>query len=239
MSWVVDKFHKRGWLAACEGAATNDDLFSRFRRNTSIIVVVASEQHDPKLDENRAKAYRSLIQGKLPDGIERIDKIGSPIRWMHEDGMRMSREMCRYLWTKGDIEKKCLTVDSNTVIIEIGGGFGGQRVLFPQADYTIIDYHECGLLQKRFCRECGVDVRTLRAESFDCMLLPRYDLIISNYAFDELEQWQQEYYMKVVERCDHGYFVANRDRDRMRTMFPVKEYGDEPKSVGSGQIMTW
>jgi len=239
MSWVVNQYHKRGWLEACEAAAMNDKLYAAFRRNPSIIVVVASEQHDPILDEARAKAYYSLLTDALPDDIESMDKIGSPIRWRHDNGRRLSREMSRYLWAKQDIQRKTFPVDESTTIIEIGGGFGGQAALFRDADYTIVDYHECGLLQSRFCGDCGMKVRTLRAESFDCSLLPKYDLVISNYAFDEFEEWQQKAYMKIIDRCQHGYFTANRDRDRMRNMLPTKGHCDEPSTIGSGQIMWW
>lgn len=250
LNWRVNQFHKRGWLSACEACATNDHLFAEFRRNSQIIPIVASEQHDPVLDHRRAHAYYQLVMeaaSNMPKwgAIHTMDRIGGPLWWKFDDHL-ISREMLRYLHTYQDIAKR-LTITPQPRIIELGGGFGGQAAIFNWAatnlntlvDYTIVDYHEVGLLQKRYCKECLFSPTLLTTENFDCKMLPEYDLFISNYALDELPEWQQRHYLQIAERCRQGYITANCEPERLFGLFPVREQTQEHPSIGSATVMWW
>ena len=247
MTWNVPWHIKRGWLQAAEACATNDNLFAEFRRHALLITVVASEQHDPALDRKRAEAYWKLVE--LHEDIKlcnhelrNIDKIGDPITWNSCNDY--SREILRYLHTLFDMNEKTGVFEGK--VIELGGGFGGQAAIHclmnDHERYTIVDYHEAGLLQKRFCREAGFNITTLRAESFDCKIQPEYDLFVSNYSFDELPLWQQKHYVTIAQRCKHGYVTANAERGRVIELLSpcgAIKHEQERESIGTAEVIWW
>ena len=107
---------------------------------------------------------------------------------------------------------------SNFNIIEIGGGYGGQcKILddiFKFKSYTIIDLPECMQLINKYLSHFKIDnarvVTHTELDQKDC------DLIISNYAFSEVDRkGQLKYIEKIISKAPRGYMIYNWQRDQL------------------------
>ncbi len=97
-------------------------------------------------------------------------------------------------------------------IAEIGGGYGGQCKIindyFDIKDYHIMDIPEANALTARYLNT--LKVKNFRNSSFDELEVEEYDLIISNYAYTELDRGLQDVYKtNIIDGSDNGYITCN------------------------------
>ena len=240
--WILPHETQKGYLEACQRAATDDESFSEFRSKPPLLSIWGHIQGDEGQEYFDAIIAEGHIARWAMDEIVEMNNIGSP-HVFSCDGMILSPTAFRYLYVVSGLMS--LPKQSAPLsIIEVGGGYGGlaatAKKFLDVEDYTIVDFHEAGLLQQRYLRECDIDdVTTLRAETFECHLKDKYDVFISNYSLDEFNEPTQERYIQhVVSRCRHGYVTVNIDKDRLRDLLPCTDSYPEPGNCHP-EVMRW
>lgn len=199
--------------ALCDLASRNSVVFRVFRRS---LIYRSVLEH---VSEDQGHLYlRSLIEnGPLSqDQIELClgDRVGWPRRYWYGELGRVSPTTLRYLKVASDIEALFGSINSLHVG-EIGSGYGGQlRVLdrlTTPASYALFDLPEALNLTRRFLYHCGgVSIPNLLTVDGRTPQTFKLDLVISNYAFSELDrQLQEEYLQKVVLNSARGYVTYN------------------------------
>lgn len=144
--------------------------------------------------------------------IEGIDAWGNPIRWPgillgtpHSYSPTTLRYLATALWLK---RSGYLTTGAN--ITEIGVGFGGlaaMNALISDTSTTLVDLPQVERAALRMLDENKVAGRARVSADSDGA---RIDLVISNYAFTELNSTIQEDYLhKYLKRSTRGVIVSN------------------------------
>lgn len=141
-------------------------------------------------------------------------------------------------------------------IAEIGGGYGGQcKVIsdyFDIKDYHIMDIPEANALTKRYLNTLGV--KNFRNSSANELKVEEYDLIISNYAYTELDRELMDVYKeKVINGSANGYITCNfiihfaaggqfdtYSKDELLALKPNTEVlNEEPLTAPTNFILVW
>lgn len=118
-------------------------------------------------------------------------------------------------------------------IVEIGGGYGGQCVVANAMGsfkkWSIYDLPEANLLQEKYLHQNNITKYDLMSSpNFESINdsskeTKKYDLLISNYAFSELERPIQEaYYNQVISNTQNGYMIMNFGWD-INNQFTLQE----------------
>jgi putative sugar O-methyltransferase len=141
-----------------------------------------------------------------------IDQVGKPRKFRFKPYGTFSPTLLRYLKVYLDLEKFFGSL-RNLNIVEIGIGFGGQasliRLLSKPLSYTLYDIPPVLGLAQKFIEE-------IEASGNFTFLDGRNpepsdpDLVISNYAFSELNrELQDQYLQNVVLKSARGYITWN------------------------------
>jgi putative sugar O-methyltransferase len=156
---------------------------------------------------------------KILNNVSINDKLGNPQIHNYifkEQNIAISPSTLYYTKIWSDIIS--LFGDTkNLSIVEIGGGYGGQCLVAKHfsgfLDWTIYDLPEVNLLQNKYLNSNKVDNFYLyHTPTNDSNIShnKKYDLLISNYAFSELNRdVQEEYLFKVIKNCKNGYMIMN------------------------------
>ena len=117
----------------------------------------------------------------------------------------------RYIKVLSDLIKVFGSLDGFK-IAEIGGGYGGQcKVIcdyFDIKDYHIADIDEANKLTEKYLTK--LDVKNFRNSTFDKLDVEEYDLVISNYAYTELDRGLQDSYKEtIINGSTNGYITNN------------------------------
>lgn len=196
----------------CRLAATSDFDFKRFRHQPVYTGVVETV---PPAD---GAAYITVALRNDPsvashlDEFRRNDAVGAPMVCQYGPIGGFAPTTLRYVQTATDLKRLFGSLDGMRVV-EIGGGYGGQcRILHALnriASYTIVDLPESLDLAKRYLGEFGVPNVTFAPPDQDSF--PNFDLLISNYAYSELDKATQDlYFDRIVSRSRHGYMMYNQ-----------------------------
>ena len=102
---------------------------------------------------------------------------------------------------------------SGKKIIEIGAGYGGQCLilnkLFTPSEYAIVDLDESSELSNKYLNINGIKPRIIKISEMND-LDEDFDIMISNYAYSELDKNLQDlYYDKIIKRSKNGYLTYN------------------------------
>ena len=196
----------------CSMASQQDQIFKKFRSSRVLISVldhVSIEQGYQYIKEisNLHSWTREFTQA-----LKKIDSLGKPKRYKFKCFGTFSPTLLRYLKVYLELNESFKSLD-NLDIVEIGVGFGGQasviNILSKPRSYTLYDIPPVLALSKRFMRELGIignlnfndGVSPARIES---------DLVISNYAFSELNPEIQDLYLNnVILNSKRGYITWN------------------------------
>lgn len=196
----------------CELAAQDDSVFSSFKRAPAYQVIL---EH---VGFATGQAYLADILRNSPEFVALFDKfrendaIGNPITYDYGKYGRFSPTTLRYIKVASDIKRMIGDV-SGMRIVEIGGGYGGQCKILADAmgfaTYTIIDLEKCVPLIEKFLSLQQVSgVQCLASD--DVAAVGPCDLVISNYAFSEVDSaGQREYIKYVIEGAPNGYMTLN------------------------------
>jgi phospholipid N-methyltransferase len=206
----------KGWLGSdkeryidfCLKAAENDNLFSFFKQNPDYTSILEHVSED--LGRNYYSLLKDDYKNLIPKAAEINDRIGNPVLMHTQNGM-VSPTTLRYLKVLQDIDEK---TPVGAKIVEIGAGYGGQaRIIMNLAkdrnkikSYTAIDLYGPSLIQNKYNK----DITEFKSIDFDSMEELSSDLVISNYAFAELNrEIQTEYLNKIILNAKHGYITYN------------------------------
>lgn len=210
---AISLSQKCPYPAICQLAAENESVFVNFKRNPNyqqVLEHVLYETGCQYLDVI-VKDYPYLIP--YFDQFRENDLLGNPITYSFREYGVFSPTTLRYIKTLGDLVHKFGDL-SNKHIVEIGGGYGGLcKVLSTLnfASYTLIDLPECNALSKKYVEKLGIpNVFFIDSTELQDHELGTYDLIISNYAFSEIEKKEQVVYLeKLIKHIPNGYMIMN------------------------------
>ena len=211
-SSITDSQLLASYPSLCGLAATDVEIFKKFR---SAKVMITALDH---VSIEQGNAYLSEILNSrswsetFTEVLDNIDKVGKPKKYNFKPFGTFSPTLLRYLKVYTDLEKNFGPLRGLN-IVEIGIGFGGQASLIGLLDkplsYTFYDIPPVLELAKKFTNELGVpgvltfiDGRTPTPSNSD--------LVISNYAFSELNREVQDEYLKnVILQSPRGYITWN------------------------------
>lgn len=197
----------------CQEAAANQELFCNFRQHQSCKEIVETLGYGQALD------FLHEIEFKYPHLLQYFkticaeDNIGNPIQYSFPTIGTCSATILRYVKVVGDLQKEFGDL-SNLEIYEIGAGYGGQcKILHTITGfkrYTLIDIPECTPLIKKYLQCFDIkNISIISNNSLDKVFYP--DLIISNYAFSEIDREEQLlYFEKVIKHAQRGYMIYNQ-----------------------------
>ena len=119
---------------------------------------------------------------------------------------------------------------SNLKICEIGVGYGGQaRIIFAKfpkvASYAFVDLQSALNLSKKYLSHFSDISAKMDFYTLDNLGKNDYDLVISNYAFSELNRTIQELYLQaIIHRSKHGYITYNEISGDELASYKIGEY---------------
>lgn len=200
----------------CFEACNSEKRFMTFKRDPRFRIVL---EH---VERAQGEAYLQSILKRNPDflwnHLEKFktnDRIGSPHMETYDRVGSISPTTLRYVSCALDLLEQFQDLN-HLNIVEIGGGYGGLcKILFDVwpniQSYTICDIpivnQLCAKYLKTFaCWNRVVHVNGLTMES----PLAHKDLVISNYAFSEINQDGRRLYEEyVLKDSPRGYMMIN------------------------------
>jgi putative sugar O-methyltransferase len=215
------------YLTLCNLAANDDKYFEKFRSCSSYRAIL--ENVDGKSGDQICDAFEKY--GFQVQSFSHLwhSEIGDPYKYHFPKIGLVSPTELRY--TKIILELELLFGKLNSFVIsEIGVGFGGQggQILntYQVSSYEFIDLPQPLALVKRYLQEINSSERAVFTESGKARSNQR-DLVISNYAFSELNSDLQQYYFeKVISRSDRGYVIYNHITPDGYGTMSAKEFAD-------------
>lgn len=196
----------------CEKAAKDPETFSKFRSHPMILNVI--DTVDKKLGEK----YLRIVQRNSPSYLNRYDliqnyeKTGSPKLSSYFNFGRVNPTTLRYMKVTSDLKKQFGPLDQLR-IVEIGGGYGGLPTMISLfegfKEYTIVDLPQVLELAKTFLTKMKVD-HVNYVSNNEIEKVSQCDLLVSNYAFSEIDQEEQLNYLnKLITKVPAGYMIIN------------------------------
>ncbi len=212
-TWTVGPTENGKWFKqTCLLALSNDILFKTFRSAREFREIIGNEN----------EAYGKQIVTDCDLSIlgdirnyKYLDEIGGPIRYYYSEiDCELSPTTLRYMNTVLDVTKHFTELDDKR-IIEIGGGYGGLCSVLSQIieykKYTFVEIEPVIGLAKRYLNEINKE-----NEEIDLVVpeqIPEdveWDLLISEYAFCELNEEGIEFYLKhIFPRVKNCYLGMN------------------------------
>ncbi len=201
-----------GYPNFCQLAANNDHIFASFKRQP---VYRAILEH---VDYETGRQYLQIILAEHPEFLKDFDlcrqndAIGDPIVHDYGEYGVFSPTTLRYIKVAGDLKQRFGDL-SQKHIVEIGAGYGGQCKILSDligfASYTIIDLPQCNALSRRYLQKQNVK-NVFFIDNDKLNSVKTFDLVISNYAFSEIDRDEQKNYLNfVVEQAPCGYMTLN------------------------------
>ncbi len=209
-SSITDSDMLASYPSLCGFAVKNSEIFKKFRSSRVMFEAldhVSIEQGNGYIAE--ILKYTSWSE-KFTRVLVEIDRVGEPRKFRFRPYGTFSPTLLRYLKVYTDLEKNFGSL-KNFTIAEIGIGFGGQASLISLLDkplsYIFYDIPPVLELAQKFIKEINVtgDFKFIDGRN------PRPskpDLVISNYAFSELNRSLQDQYLKnIVLSSPRGYIT--------------------------------
>jgi hypothetical protein len=190
----------------CFDAIESETIFNNFRHFTDCGIVDSCW-------DTLGRDCLLLLQELNPEVITKLitsDEICNPKKTYYpEIGLKLNATTIRYGLTAVNILKLFDIRDMN--ILEIGIGYGGQcKVLHDLAkpkSYTLVDYPGVLELSKKWLGK--FEIKPILRDRDDIKYM-NYDLIISNFAFSEMDkEWQAFYLEHLIDYIPRGYMVCN------------------------------
>jgi len=245
-----------GYPEICLKASQNEEVFQRFKKikeYTQILEHTSIEYGQNYIDiirrdnpilltkENMSKfKTNDLYGGSSPHNYGEIDISPSTLRYI-----KVLSDLIKLF---GDL--------NNFKIAEIGGGYGGQCKIindyFNIKDYHIMDIPEANQLTKKYLNR--LNVKNFRNSYYTDINIEKYDLVISNYAYTELDRELMDVYKKlVIDGSDNGYITCNFiidfaaggnfDTYSKDELVSLKEntsiISEEPLTAPTNFVLTW
>jgi len=247
MKWNYDDL---SYQQVCLNAAVDDSFyyFKKLPGYTRVLEHVSIEQGYLFLDI--IKRDNPQLMG-LVDDFFLNNMCGAKVH--NYDGFSLSPSTLRYVKVLSDLITLFGSLN-NLKIAEIGIGYGGQMFIintaFEPKDYTLIDIPVVCDLTKRYLSEIekvfgGMTYRILTPGQIQ----PEdYDLVISNYAFSELDKDGMDYYLEnVINKSTHGYLTCNINSSfgySYEELYPLIKHDitviqEEPLTGPTNKLIYW
>jgi len=199
------------WAEVCAAFANGTLKTPGFRRNSAVRNIV--ETVGPVDGRFYGARIREWAPAWLTNArIARVDAWGDPIRWPGRLlGMprAFSPTTLRYLATALWLQRQGYILPGGEVI-EIGVGYGGlaaMNALVSGSITTLVDLPAVEQSAMRMLDENGLGQHGCLSQERNPSTVP---LVISNYAFSELNAVIQDQYLeRYLKRADHGVIISN------------------------------
>ena len=207
-SSITDSEILASYPSLCGSAAKNSEIFKKFRSSRVLVEALDHVSIEQGNDYILEILKNTSWSEKFTKVLVEIDKVGGPRKFKFRPYGTFSPTLLRYLKVYIDLEKNFGSL-KNLNIAEIGIGFGGQASLISLLDKPLSYIPPVLELAQKFTKELDVpgnftfiDGRNPKSSN--------PDLVISNYAFSELNRDVQDQYLKnVVLHSPRGYITWN------------------------------
>ena len=230
----------------------NEKKFKNFKRNTKYRLILEHTNYE------FGKKYLEIIRKENPDFLSKIEKfkindlIGNPIKFNYNEIKKISPSTIRYIKVASDIKKIFGNISGN--FAEIGAGYGGQYLIldkiFDINSYNIFDLNDVNKLIEKYLEHYLTNsyYQTSTINQFDGSV--KFDFLISNYAFSELNKKVQiKYLQKIIQKSKKGYMTMNSGMfsnkdclsiEEIKTYLPdIKILDENPKTYDGNYIIIW
>ena len=214
--WAIEERKAKLYYDICKLASENEEVFSRFKTSGEYTTILSH------VDKQRGSLYLRDIEIQYPELLKDNrylinDKLGGDefvnssrkfkenfFNRNNKEKISIDPSTLRYLKQVGDI----LSICKPTSIVEIGGGYGGLLLLLSQycdvKSYYGYDHPDVIKLVKKYLGNYNISVED--------EVKDKYDLVISAFAWDELNVNVRKWYIdNVFTKGEHGYIVASEE----------------------------
>lgn len=251
-SSITDSNRYISYLTLCDLASENEKIFSKFRSYEVMIEVLDHVTY------KQGKEYLNALDNfggwntQYGELIRKLDFYGRCKKFNFKNLGTFSPTMLRYLKVHLEI-KNIFGSFAGLRLTEIGVGFGGQAAILgglnPPLQYNLCDLPEVLKLTKKFLSTNLIDLNCKYIDGRDPIELTS-DIVISNYAFSELNRALQSKYLdRVILKSRMGYItwnpLAERDfngysLDELLNLIPNAVMQDEnPNTFPGNKLITW
>ena len=201
----------------CLQAANDNQIYATFRRNPIYTSVVETVSKESGQDYFQMALLQTPGLREYFDDFVTSERVGSPHTFPYKEKLfsrkyLFSPTTIRYIKVLSDLLQFFGSLDGMN-IVEIGGGYGGLCKIISDfcriESYTLIDLKPALNLSQKFLSEFSLaNIHYLTEE--DLSHCKQYDLVISNYAFSEINRNVQNLYMKnILQMSSRGYLLCN------------------------------
>lgn len=222
------------YIQSCIDATINQKKFNVFRRNPNYTKILEHFSHNYGLEFLKIINKDKYILKYLENALKN-DLVGSPITNDYPKIGKVSSTTLSYIKVVSDLGKLFNSLGSMS-ICEIGVGYGGLcRIIgcyyYPQS-YTLMDMPEVLNLSRKYLNQYNIDYR-LHYRTVSELNGNTYGLVISNYAFSELEKSIQQIYLtRIIKPSRRGYMIYNDISPKSYNSFTVEEIKKHLEDAG-------
>lgn len=212
-NWTcVDMSATDSYADICREAVLDDEVFKTFKTDSRYTPVL--EHVSPEDGQRYIKGILQYdLDPQIIDSFKENDKFGgSQIVEYDEPFGKISPSTLRYIQNTLDISHFVGECEINK-IVEIGGGYGGLcktiSCLCDFDEYHIYDMEPASKLQKKYLSNFDVGDKVFTHSTPE--KIDNVDLLISNYAYSELNlELQNAYYENVIVNSKRVYMILNK-----------------------------
>lgn len=234
--------HYSSYTDVCLNAFNNEDVFNNFKNIEEYTKILehTSVEYGTKYLDILLSRYKENDLLEIIKNVIKNDLLGNSKKHkykIYNEFVNISPSTLYYTKIWSDIILLFGTTKKMN-IVEIGGGYGGQclvgKYFSDFASYTIYDLEEANLLQQKYLSKNNINNVSFFSsptKNNNINKILKYDLLISNYAFSELNRHiQEEYLNKVLLNSSNGYMIMNFGWN-LPNLFTVEELKKELKSL--------
>ena len=199
------------YKAVCLKACIDEFVFKFFRRHPSYDYIVECGSFED------ARDYGGNIVTSYPDILPMIeeyrknDNFGGPMTGNYAQFGQICPNTLRHIHMAAEIRRIFGSLAEKRVA-EIGGGYGGLcriiKAMMGYRSYSIFDLRETLLLVKKWLEKLDTKADFWYLDDYNST--EYFDMVISVFAFSEINKDVQDLYLdKVIKRSHHGFMVFN------------------------------
>lgn len=215
------------YVMVCKDAVFHSGTFSKYKSATQYRIILEHTSYSLGLSYLAISRHNHQVMQTLKAITQK--ESGQPFVYTYPEIGKASPTQIRYAKVSLDLIHAFGTLNGLKVC-EIGVGFGGQALhlltSFPDCSYQIYDlFWPAKLAIKNIVSfdekmQHRVQIATMTEKS-------KCDLLISNYAFSELNRAvQEEYLHNVIRDSSRGYVIFNHIQDPGSDSLTAVEFAD-------------
>ncbi len=221
---------KQSYVEICKAAVKSDEIFQDFKANIEYreILEHVSWKHGTQYLKliNRPEVLQNLL-------LRNSEDVGNPIQYEFEEVGFLSPTQIRYAKITQDLLDTYGSLKDYTVV-EIGIGNGGQALhlmtLQDIKSYVLVDIPEVLDLARKILASSPHFAKFNFVSAFDKITIEA-DLVISNYAYSELDlDSQEDYFARFLSKAHSGYLLYNYIKRESRNLSAEDLIGRIPGS---------